>query len=63
MEYSDLPEEKVNAIIEEIKDTELFVDLILMQNDMIHKGKVNNDAFRFLQKEIAERREKTRGGK
>ena len=63
MGYSDLPEEKVKSIIEEIKDTELFVDLILMQNDMIQKGKINNDAFRFLQKEIEERREKTRGSK
>ena len=60
MEYSDLPKEKVDSIIEEIKETELFVDLILMQNDMIHKGKVNNDAFRFLQQEIEERREKNK---
>ena len=60
MEYSDLPQEKVDSIIEEIDETKLFVDLLLMQKDMMEKGKVNNDAFRHLQGEIAKRRENGR---
>lgn len=64
MGYSDLPQDKVNAIIEEINDTKLFVDLLLKEKEMIRIGKVNNDAFRFLQKEIAlryENRDKAKG--
>jgi hypothetical protein len=64
MGYSDLPQEKVNSIIEEIKETTLFVDLLLKEKEMIRTGKVNNDAFRFLQNEIASRyenRDKKRG--
>jgi len=60
MSYSDLPQEKVDSIIEEINETKLVTDLVLMQQDMIHKGKVNNDAFRYLQSVINERLEESR---
>ena len=63
MEYSDLPKEKVDAIIEEIKETKLVTDLVLMQQDMMHKGKVNNAAFRYLQNVISERLEESRKAK
>jgi len=55
MTYSDLTDEEVKLIIDEIDDTKLYVDLILLEQEMVRKGIVNNKAFRYLQKEIEER--------
>ena len=63
MGYSDLKEEDVNKYISAIKSAELYTDLILIEQDMIRKGKVNNEAFRFLQEEKQLRKEEKRQGK
>ena len=63
MGYSDLKEEEVRNYIDAIKSAELYTDLVLIEQDMIRKGKVNNEAYRFLQEEKETRREKTRSGK
>ena len=57
MEYSDLKEEQVEAIIDEINSTKLYVDLVLIEQEMMRKGKVNNKAFRYLQEEMKVRKE------
>ncbi len=61
MGYSDLKEEEVKNYIEAIKDAELYTDLVLIEEEMIRKGKVNNIAFQFLQEEKKARREAKEG--
>ena len=63
MGYSDLNKEDVNKYISAIKSAELYTDLILIEQDMIRKGKVNNEAFHLLQEEKELRKEEKRQGK
>ena len=57
--YDNLSEEQIKEKIENIRNTESFIDLIIEQNDMIAKGEINNPVFKALQKEI-EKREQER---
>ena len=63
MGYSDLKEEEVRNYIDAIKSAELYTDLILIEQEMVRKGKINNEAFRFLQEEKEARRENKRNGR
>ena len=63
MGYSDLKEEEVKIYIDAIKSAELYTDLVLIEQDMIRKGKVNNEAYRYLQEEKDARKNNTKGGK
>ncbi len=57
MNYSDLPKEKVDSLIDEIKEIKLMTDLVLLEQRLIRDGKINNEAYRYLQKVISERLE------
>ena len=59
----DLKEEEVKIYIDAIKSAELYTDLILIEQEMVRKGKINNEAFRFLQEEKEARRENKRNGR
>ena len=63
MGYSDLKEEEVKIYIDAIKSAELYTDLVLIEQDMIRKGKVNNEAYRYLQEEKELRKNNTKCGK
>lgn len=57
MNYSDLPKEKVDSLIDEIKEIKLMTDLVLLEQRLMREGKINNEAYRYLQKVINERLE------
>ena len=56
MDYSKLSEEELEKRIEDVKNTELFVDLIIERNKMLTRGEINNPIYKAYEEEIALRK-------
>ena len=56
MEYSKMTPKELEMRIQSIKNTELFVDLIIERNNMLAKGEINNPIYRAYEEEIMARK-------
>ncbi len=56
MDYNKLSIEEIQRRIVDVKNTKLFVDLIIERNKMLLKGEINNPIYRAYEEEIALRK-------